>query len=559
MTLAEQYIQDLKSGKQGAGQLVKKAVARHLNLLKDAKRKGYYFDQAAADRVINFFNILRHTSGDYGGKPFELLPWQAFLLSVIFGWKVKATGARLITKVYVEVARKNGKSELAGAIALYLAFFDGEFGAEVYSAANTGDQASICWKAGAAMARMLSNDSPAFAKRCRVYDSTNNRNIQGLDNNSFFKPVASDSKTLDGLRPHGAIIDEYHEAPDASVLQVMESGMVNRRQPLLFVITTAGFNVNGPCFQYRKVIVDILEGRKENDNVFGLIYTLDEKDKWHDEKNWIKCNPSAPNTPTISGLRNAYNIAVTEGQTAEINFRTKNLNQWVTTKSRWISDEVWMKNQAPLNLDPSLRWFAAMDLASVRDITAFVCFSEPDENGMHHVRPLFFIPEEGAKERARRDGVPYLDWGAAGLVELTPGNVTDYDHIYSRIVEVCRELGIELYFYDPWNASQIVITLQTENITGEAFAQTARYFNEPIKYLEKIAASGNLNHDGNAVLRWMCQNVQLYRDGNGNAKIDKGKSAEKVDGIVALAMAVGGYLNYKANESAYTDRGILTI
>lgn len=559
MTLYEQYIDDVRSGRQVAGKLVKKAVARHLLLLKDAKKKGYYFDQAAAGRVIIFLNILRHTSGDYGGRPFELLPWQAFLLAVIFGWKVKETGARLITKVYVEVARKNGKSELAGAIALYLAFFDGEFGSEVYSAANTGDQAAICWKAGAAMARMLSKDSSNFAKQARVYDSTNNRNVQGLENNSFFKPVASDSKTLDGLRPHGAIIDEYHEAPDASVLQVMESGMVNRRQPLLFVITTAGFNPNGACYQYRKVVVDILEGRKENDNTFGLIYTIDEGDNWQDENVWLKSNPSAPNTPTLEGLRNAYNIAITEGATAEVNFRTKNLNQWLTTKSRWISDDVWMKNKSPVILNPALRWFAAMDLASVRDITTFVCFSEPDEAGLHHVHPLFFIPEDGAQDRSRRDGVPYMDWAKAGLVELTPGNVTDYDYIYTRIVEICRELGIESYNYDPWNASQIVITLQTENINGESFAQTARYFNEPIKYLEKIAASGMMAHGGNPVLRWMCQNVQLYRDGNGNAKFDRGKSVEKIDGMVALGMAIGGYLNYKANESAYTDRGILTI
>jgi phage terminase large subunit-like protein len=559
MTLSEQYIKDIQSGKILAGALVKKAIARHLSFYKN---KSYYYDQAGADHVIKFFALLRHTSGEYGGKPFALLPWQAFLLSVIFGWKVKATGARLITKVYVEVARKNGKSELAGAIALYMAFFDKEFGAEVYSAANTGDQASICWKAAATMARMLVNDSPSFAARCKVFTAVNNRNIQDTNNEqTFFKPVASDSKTLDGLRPHGAIIDEYHEAPDAAVLQVMESGMVNRRQPLLFVITTAGFNVNGPCFQYRKVVVDILEGRKSNDNTFGLIYTIDEKDDWNDEKVWLKANPSYPQTPTLSGMRDGYNKAVTEGATAEVNFRTKNLNQWLTTKSRWISDDVWMKSKAPAITDNSLKWFAGMDLASIRDITAFVAFSSPDANGIHHIIPLFFIPESYAAERSRRDGVPYLDWAKAGIVHLTPGDVIDQDFIFGEIVTLCRSLGIEGYYYDPWNASQIVLTLQSEGIIGEAFTQTARYFNEPIKHIEKIAASGNMAHGGNDVLRWMCQNVQLYRDGNGNAKIDKGKSAEKVDGMVALAMAVGGYLNYENKDSVYNQpgRGLLTV
>ncbi|MBK8706570.1 MAG: terminase large subunit, partial [Saprospiraceae bacterium] len=244
-----------------------------------------------------------------------------------------------------------------------------------------------------------------------------------------------------------------------------------------------------------------------------------------------------------------------------INFRTKNLNQWVTTKSRWISDDVWMRSNAPPVVDNSLRWFAGMDLASIRDITAFVAFSAPDANGVHHIAPRFFIPESFAAERSRRDGVPYLDWAKAGIVHLTPGDVIDQEYIFGEIVTLCRALGIEAYYYDPWNASQIVLTLQSEGIMGEAFAQTARYFNEPIKYIEKIAASGNMAHGGNDVLRWMCQNVQLYRDGNGNAKIDKGKSAEKVDGMVALAMAVGGYLNYENKDSVYNQpgRGLLTV
>lgn len=555
MNAAEKYIKDVLSGKQIAGRLVRLAVERHQTLFVNGE---YLFDKESAIRALRFFSSLRHTSGEYGGKPFTLLPWQAFLLWVIFGWKRK-DGTRLFTKVYVEVARKNGKSELAGALGLYLAFYDKEFGAEVYSAANTGDQAAICWSAGSKMAKMLQSESEKFKNAARVYDSTNNRNITGAM--GFFRPVAADSRTLDGLRPHGAIIDEYHEAPDDSVLRVMESGMVNRRQPLLFVITTAGFNVNGPCYQYRKTIVDILEGRKDEPGTFGLIYTLDEGDDWNDVNVWYKANPSAPQTPTLEGLHREYSKAKAEGASAEVNFRTKNLNQWLTTKTRWISDDVWMKNAGLPMLSKELQWWAGLDLASTRDITAFVCFSSPDENGVHHIATFLFCPEENAKERAKRDGVPYLDWANDGVIELTPGNVADQEYMRGRIIEVCNRLGVTHVLYDPWNASQMAINLQTDGVNCEQFQQTTRLFNEPIKYIEKATALGNFAHGGHAALRWMVQNVNLYIDGNGNAKINKGKSNEKVDGVVALAMAVGGYLNNVNQQSVYIteNRGLITL
>lgn len=557
MNLAETYIKEVTSGKRPVGKLARLAVERHLALFNNS---AVVFDAEAANRVLRFFSHLKHTSGEYGGKPFALLPWQAFLLWSVFGW-YRLDGSRLYTKVYVEVARKNGKSELAGALGLYLAFFDNEFGAEVYSAANTGDQASICWSAGAKMAKMFARESSVFADMVRVYDSTNNRNLAGLKDGGFFRPVAADSKTLDGLRPHGAIIDEYHEAPDDSVLRVMESGMVNRKHPLLFVITTAGFNVNGPCYNYRKTIVDILEGRKSEPGTFGLIYTLDEGDDWNDEATWHKANPSLPQTPTLEGLRREYSKAKTEGSGAEINFRTKNLNQWLTTKTRWISDDVWMLNKTEPVKSKDLLWWGGLDLASTRDLTAFVAFSAPDPDGIQHVLPFVFCPEDNARERASRDGVPYLDWANEGFLELTPGNVADQEHIRGRIVEICSLLGIERILYDPWNASQMAVMLQTDGLTCDQFPQNTRYFNEPVKYIEKITAQGKLAHGAHPVLRWMVQNVNLYIDGNGNAKINKGKSGDKVDAIVALAMAVGGYLNHSNNESIYNqeNRGLLTL
>jgi len=558
-----QYISDVLNDKIVVGNLIKKAVLRFEYMRSNGDKHGFYFDPVAVSRVIRFFQNLRHTSGDFGGKKFIPLPWQEFVLAGIYGFKYKDTGKRVCTKAYVEVARKNGKSEFAGPVGLFNAFMDGEYGAQVFSAANTADQASVCWKAGAAMAASLRKESKSFENKIRIYNSTNNRIIGSLtDQESFFKPVAANAHVLDGLRPHCAIIDEYHEAPDDSVLRVMESGMTNRSQPLLFIITTAGFNVNGPCYQYRKTAVSILQGQKENWNTFAAIYTIDDGDKWQDENIWIKANPSMPATPTLRGMRDAYQKAVTEGASAEVNFRTKNLNQWLTTKTRWLSDDIWMRNAHPVNADANLQWWAGLDLSTTRDLTALVLFSSKDEHGRHNVIPFFFIPEENAKERSRRDGVPYLDWARDGFVIMTPGDAVDYDYVLDITIQNCKYFGVNSLLYDPYNATQMAINLETEGIKTEKFAQTTRYFHEPIKYMEVCSSKGEFGHGGNPVLRWMAQNVQMYIDTNGNQKFDKrGSEVNRIDGLVAEAMAVAGYLNFENNESIYNqeNRGLLTL
>ena len=559
----ENYINDVLDGKIITGELVKKAVRRFVYMRDNGQKHGFYFDPAAVRRVINFFRTLRHTSGDFGGKNFEPLPWQQFVLAGIFGFKYIETGKRVCTKAYIEVARKNGKSEFAGAFGNYLAFMDGEYGAQVFSAANTADQASVCWKAGAAMATRLRDESKTFADKTRIYNSTNNRIITSMvDGETFFKPVAANAHVLDGLRPHGTIVDEYHEAPDDSVLRVMESGMTNRSQPVLLIITTAGFNINGPCYQYRKTVVSILEGQKENWNTFGLIYCRDEKDNWHDESAWVKANPSMPNTPTLRGMRDAYQKAVTEGGGAEINFRTKNLNEWVTTKTRWLSDEIWMRNTLEALSDITLKWWAGLDLSTTRDLTALVLFSSKDSRGKHNIITFNFIPEDNARERARRDGVPYPDWANDGFIIMTPGNVIDYDFVYDFVYRTCKEYNVQQLLYDPFNATQIAIKMEVDGINCASISQNTKNFHEPIKYIETTASKGELAHGGNPVLRWMCQNIEIYRDTNGNQKFDKrGSDVNRIDGMVALGMAIAGYLNDQNTDSIYNteNRGLLTL
>ncbi len=548
--LAKEYIEAVTSGKLVSGRLARLAVDRHNKMLADADELGYYFDEDETTYIGQIFTLLKHTSGDYGGKPFGMLPWQAFVLYYIFGWKVRATGKRLVRKAYVEVAKKNGKTELAAGIGLLGAFFDEEYGAEVYSAANKFDQASICWRSAATMSRFLREDSAGFASLVELHNATNNRNIFSRQQNSFFKPVAADSKTLDGLRPHFSIIDEYHEAPSDDILRNLSSGMVNRSQPLLFIITTAGFNIQGPCYNYRAVVKDILECKKNDDSTFGIIFCLDEGDDWENEKNWVKANPSIGVTPTWEGLRTEYKKAVNEGSSAEINFKTKNLNEWTKQSKVWIQQHIWKRNYRGFEQDELIgrKCFGGLDLAKTRDITAFTLLFPPEEEKeKYKLVCRFFCPEDNARERSKKDRVPYLDWSKSGHLIMTPGNVTDYDYVENEIYTLGSLFDIESIGYDAWNATQLATSLEMNDVNMRRFGQYTKDFNEPINWIERNAMMGKIDHNNNPVLEWMVGNVELLIDSNGNKKFNKKKSREKIDGMVAFGMSVGEMLDL------YTD------
>lgn len=566
--LAEAFISDVESGKLSSCTYIKQAVKRHKSDLKGADKRGFYFDKAVGEQAIELFSLFRHTSGQWAEQPFKLQPWQAFLIYCLFGWKKKESGYRRFTRAYIEVAKKNGKSEMAAGIALILAFFDGEYGAEVYSIANKMEQASICWNAGVQMSKLLRDDYPDDVPDFAYGESFNNRKILDRASGSFFAPLASETgskkKTLDGKRPHGAIVDEYHGANDDSDMRNIESGAVNRTQPLIFVITTAGFNRFGPCYQMRKVVADILLGTKTDDSFFGLIFTLDEGDDWQDEKNWIKANPSIGVTPTWDAMREQYVKARNEGASAEINFKTKNLNIWTSTSATWVRDDDWMANAAPFDV-ATLRGrecFAGLDLASVTDLAALVLFFPArGDDERHVILPYFWLPEDGAVRRSSADGVPYLDWVRDALVEATPGNVIDEKYVIASILDLFGMYKILNIQYDRFNATSLVLALLDEGLSLNPFGQGFVSMNAPIKQLEKMILSREINHLGNPVLRWMCGNIQAKYDPAGNIKFDKAKSAEKIDGMVALAMAVGGWMmNEKpAGPSKYETEEIVVV
>lgn len=541
MTQAEQYIQDVVEGNTPSCKWVRLAVERHL---KDLERKDfpYYFDKEAGNKALTIVSKMRHTQGKWAKQFFQTGPDQAFAWYCIFGWKKKSDNKRRFTKVYKEVARKRGKTEDAAATALLCLIFDAEFGAEVYTGATKRDQAKICFDRAKVMARMLKADSPALNKLIGIHKY----NVHVHATESKLEPLSADSDKLDGLNPHCAIIDEYHAHRTDDLIKVIETGMGAREQPLLYIITTAGFNLQGPCYQYRKVCCDVLEGKKTDDNTFAIIYTLDEDDDWEQEENWQKANPAIGVTPSWDYMRSMYQKAKNEGAAAEIQFKTKNLNIWTGTHATWIEDDVWMSCSGDLPALSGRECYGGLDLASVGDIAALVLTFPPDEEGGAYIQKyVFWCSEKQVQTRSAQDGVPYLDWVRLGYIRQIPGEIIDDRVVIADIVELAKKYHIKLINYDLWGSKQVSTELQENGAEMEGFGQGYKSMSQPTKDFEKLARSGKILHDSNPVMRWMMGNVALKFDPAGNIKIDKDKSSEKVDGPVAAVMSLAGAMQPK--------------
>jgi phage terminase large subunit-like protein len=559
--LMDQFISDVKTGKLPSCKYVKQSVNRHLKDLKD-RRKDIYFDKDSAIRAIKIAKMMKHTKGEMAGIPFDLQPWQAFILGCIFGWKKvvdfggRVKHVRRFQKAYMEVARKNGKTEFAAVVGNIMLIFDGEESAEVYSAAMKKDQAKICWTAAESMCKNLKKDSKHMDRMITIFRNS----VFVKDTNSKFEPLTSEDNTLDGLSPHCGIIDEYHAHKSSDLLEVIETGMGARTQPLLLIITTAGFNKAGPCFQFRNVGIEILAGRKKDDSTFVIIFTMDDPDKWHDEKEWIKSNPNIGKAPYWEYMRNQYTKAVNEGAMKQIQFMTKNLNIWTNTGSTWIADKHIRKTREVFNIEQFAGFdaYGGLDLATNKDIAALrFCI---DVDGVLYFWGKYYLPEDTCIQRSKDDGVAYMQWAQEGYITLTPGNVTDYNYIKSDIMQLSEILNIKRIQYDRYNASQLVIDLTDEGMEMDPYNQNIISMNTPTKAYEKLYLEGAMRHDGNPVHEWMLNNVELIIDSNGNYKPDKKKSKDKIDGIIADIMALAGYhFGKNSGKSAYEDRGVYSI
>lgn len=515
-----------------------------------------HYDEKKADRAVAFIQNLKHTKGKWAGKHFLLLPWQEQIIRDLFGI-VKEDGNRQFLSAYVEIPKKNGKSELAAAIALYLLYADGEASAEVYGAACDRNQASIVFD----VAKQMVGMSNPLNKRSKIMGAT--KRIVNYNNAGFYQVLSAETGTKHGLNVSGLVFDEIHAQPNRHLYDVLTKGSGDaREQPLFFIITTAGTDKNSICYELHTKALDILSGRKKDETFYPVVYGLANDEDWQDEENWYKANPSLGHTIQIDRVREAYRNAI-DNPAEENVFKQLRLNMWTSSTVTWIAEHVYDKGNRPI-VESSLlgrECYAGLDLSSTSDITAFVLVFPPrTEDESYIVLPYFWLPEDTLPLRCRCDHVLYDVWERQGYLKTTEGNVVHYGFIERFIEDLSTKFNIKEIAYDRWNATQMVQNLEDMGLTVVPFGQGYKDMSPPSKELYKLMMEGRVTHAGHPVLKWMAQNVVMRQDPAGNIKPDKEKSVDKIDGIVALIMGLDRCIRHKGDDgSIYDQRGILSF
>jgi phage terminase large subunit-like protein len=559
MTPAESaisYALSVVDGRTVAGRYVKLACKRFLD---DLERKWQYeFDPERANRAVRLMELLPHTKGKWAAKNERLIlePWQHFIECNIFGWVHKETQLRRFRESYEEVPRKNGKSARLAARGVYLFAADGEAGAEVYSGATTEKQAHEIFRP----AWQMVQKSSGLRDRFGIDQAGNPKNpgtMYVTQDMSKFETLIG--KPGDGSSPHGALIDEYHEHDTDHMVDAMQTGMGAREQPLLSIITTAGSNLGGPCYEKRRDVIRILEGQVQDETVFGIIYAIDEQeyefngvkyepDAWDEPDSLIKANPNYGISVfpdfLLSQLEQAKRSASKQNA-----FRTKHLNQWVGARTVWMNMLAWQRQKrefVPEDFKGSPCWMA-VDLASKKDVAALVMLFQRGEE-------FFCIPRFYAPESAAEDNEKYRDFATAGEMILTPGNMTDYAFIEHDILELAKVVDLQDVAFDDWQANYLMSRLMEKSIPVVNYNQTVKNMSEPMKEVEARVLSRGLWHDGNQVMTWMMGNVSARIDAKENIYPRKDNESDpfcKIDGPVALIMGMGRAIEGKEPEKKY--------
>lgn len=521
------------------------------------KAKDSIYDKGAADYAVNFIECLCHTKGTWAGKKFELIDWQEQIIRDVFG-TLKPNGYRQFNTAYIEIPKKQGKSELAAAVALLLTCGDGEERAEVYGCAADRQQASIVFEVAADMVRMC----PALNKRVKILTAT--KRIIYLPTNSFYQVLSAEAYSKHGFNIHGVVFDELHTQPNRKLFDVMTKGSGDARmQPLYFLITTAGTDTHSICYETHQKAKDILEGRKIDPTFYPVIYGAEQDDDWTDPKVWKKANPSLGITVGLDKVKAACESAK-QNPAEENSFRQLRLNQWVKQAVRWMPMEKWDKCEVVFHEEDleGRVCYGGLDLSSTTDITAFVLVFPPTaDDEKYYILPYFWIPEENIPLRVNRDHVPYDLWQRQGILETTEGNVVHYAYIEKFIEKLGERFNIREIAFDRWGAVQMVQNLEGMGFTVVPFGQGFKDMSPPTKELMKLVLEGKLAHSGHPVLRWMMDNVCARTDPAGNVKMDKEKSTEKIDGAVATVMALDRAIRCgnDNSESVYDNRGLIFI
>nr|DAL71627.1 MAG TPA: Terminase large subunit [Caudoviricetes sp.] len=521
------------------------------------KLKSSVYDKSAADYAVAFIENLCHTKGTWAGKPFELIDWQEQIIRDLFG-TLKPNGYRQFNTAYIEIPKKQGKSELAAAVALLLTCGDGEERAEVYGCAADRQQAAIVFDVAADMVRMC----PALSKRVKILASQ--KRLIYTPTNSFYQVLSAEAYSKHGFNIHGVVFDELHTQPNRKLFDVMTKGSGDARmQPLYFLITTAGTDTHSICYETHQKAKDIIEGRKIDPTFYPVIYGADESDDWTDPKVWKKANPSLDITVGIDKVKAACESAK-QNPGEENAFRQLRLNQWVKQAVRWMPMEKWDKCAFSVDEDEleGRVCYGGLDLSSTTDITAFVLVFPPlDNEDKYIILPYFWIPEDNLTLRVNRDHVPYDVWERQGYLQTTEGNVVHYGFIEKFIEKLGERFNIREIAFDRWGAVQMVQNLEGMGFTVVPFGQGFKDMSPPTKELMKLVLEQKIAHGGHPVLRWNMDNIYIRTDPAGNIKADKEKSTEKIDGAVATIMALDRAIRCGNDHGAsvYDERGILFI
>ena len=519
------------------------------------KANGSVYNEQLADFAVNFIECLCHTKGTWAGKPFLLLDWQEQIIRDLFGI-VKPNGYRQFNTAYIEIPKKNGKSELAAAVALLLCCGDGEQRAEIYGCAADRGQATIVFDVAADMVRMC----PALNKRCKILASQ--KRIIYTPTNSFYQVLSAEAYSKHGFNIHGVVFDELHTQPNRQLFDVMTKGSGDARmQPLYFLITTAGTDTNSICYETHQKAVDILEGRKVDPTFYPVIYGAGQEEDWTDPKVWKKANPSLGETIGMDKVKAACDSA-RQNPGEENSFRQLRLNQWVKQAVRWMPMEKWDACAFPVNPEEleGRVCYGGLDLSSTSDLTAFVLVFPPEEDEEpYYILPFFWLPEETLPIRVNRDHVPYDVWERQGYIQTTEGNVVHYGYIEKYIERLGEKYNIREIAFDRWGAVQMVQNLEGMGFTVVPMGQGFASMSPPTKELMKLTLEKKLAHGGHPVLRWNMDNIFIRTDPAGNIKADKAKSTEKIDGAVATIMALDRAIRCgnDTSESVYDSRGLL--
>jgi len=551
----DRYIAGVVSGELVVGELVRRAVARHQDDLEHGGARGLHFDADEAHRAVGFFELCKQTKGRFAGQPLHLEDWQAFIVASLFGWK-RADGFRRFRLAYIEVAKKNGKSTLAGGLALKFLVADGEPGAEVYAAATSREQARIVYEAAEQMAKR----SGPISRRVTTY----RHSLVVPGTASRMLPLSADAGLVDGLNIHAAIADELHWWADQTFFEVIEQSMAARSQPMLVGITTAGEELEGVCGRLHDYTDQVVRGAVQDDALFGYIASLDEGDDWTSPATWVKANPNLGVSIDLAELTEKITRAQQE-PARQNGVRRLRLNQWVAASVRYIDLDTWDAGAGelrPLELEAACagrRCYAGLDLAKSIDLTALVLVFPPeDDSGVMDVVCRFWMPEEIARspEKQRRDRQPYGAYADAGLLRLTPGNTTDYHFVRRELVELAGRFEIQQVGYDRMFAAELVQDLQEQDglalvPIGQGFISMAA----PTLELDSLVRGRRLRHGGHPILRWHADNLVVVEDDAGNRKPSRKKSRQKIDGMVALVMALDRALRNEGSPDSTSIYG----